>query len=223
MGIDGKTHLNSETGNFQGDCVYNGNCAIESRGGCDDADPADNSNLCATETREYPPDADPNLEQDIHCHGLAWGDDINDFGKHLMFNNFFYVSLYDHMYTRGYVERTIRHEDDPAPFGMCDCLENMPPVTRSDCTEVVTNPFVVTRPADNEIVATTPETLDVEFNACKGDGRSNDLSARIKRLNRFGKLSDEVMLESWNTLVGYENPNDNDNQAACDVYLAKQA
>lgn len=271
--IDGKTYLNSETGNFQGDCVYdrnaeigynissfkmyqshqtrmqgieslkqcsgqalmccfgrdrqfgdnNGNCAIESRGGCDDADPADNSNLCATETREYPPDADPNLEQDIHCHGLAWGDDINDFGKHLMFNNFFFVSLYDHMYSRGYVERTIRHEDDPAPFGMCDCLENMPPVTRSDCTEVVTNPFVVTRPATNEIVATAPENLDVEFNSCKGDGRSNDLSARIKRLNRLGRLSDDVMNESWNTLVGYENPNDNDNQAACDAYLAKQA
>merc|ERR1711893_484513 len=130
-----------------------------------------------------------------------------------MFNNFFYVSLYDHMYTRGYVERTIRREDDPAEFGMCDCLEKMNPVSRSDCTEVETNPFTVSREPSG-LVATAPDRLDVEFNSCRGDGRSNDLSSKIKRLNRLGKLSDDVMLQSWNTLVGYENPNDNDNEAA---------
>jgi hypothetical protein len=228
--VDGETHLNRETGNFQGNCVYgrndeigsniaefkmekahetkmqgfghleqctgraimccfgrdrqfgdnNGNCAIESKGGCEDADPADNSNLCKTDTQSYPNNDAP--ENDIHCHGLAWGDDENDFSRQLIFNNFFFVSLYDHMYSRGYVERTIRREDDAADFGMCDCLEDMPPVSRSDCTEVAVNPFTLSRSSDGTVVtASRPDRLDVEFNACRGVGRSNDLSAHIKK------------------------------------------
>lgn len=259
--VDGKTHLNEETGNFQGNCVYgrnsevganiaafrmekaeetimqgfdplktctipammccfgrdrqfgdnNGNCEIDD---CDDADPADNSNLCKTNTREYPNDDPP--ENDIHCHGLAWGEDPNDFSRKLMFNNLFYVSLYDHMYTRGYVEKMIR--DDPDNFGMCGCMESMPPVTRSDCTEVVVNPFVITRAAKGITVA-APENLDVTFNACRGIGRSNDLSTHIKRLVRDGRMSEEHRDAAWNHLVGYENPNNNNNEAACEAIL----
>jgi len=263
--VDGQTHLNLETGNFQGNCVEdrdgeigeniaafrmdqaqktrlqgfaplqscegqaimccfgrdrqfgdnNGNCKIESQGGCEDADPADNSNLCKTDTQSYPNDDPP--ENDIHCHGLAWGEDMNDFSRHLMFNNFFYVSLYDHMYTRGYVERTI--PDDPDDFRMCDCVEKMPPVTRSDCTEVAINPFTVSRNDDGTVTATAPERLDVEFNACKGIGRSNDLSTHIKRLVREGRMSEALQSQAYETLVGYENPNDNNNEAACQAIL----
>lgn len=265
--IDGKTHLNLETGNFQGNCVYgrndeigsniaafkmekahetqmegfgslqqcsgqaimccfgrdrqfgdnNGNCAIESKGGCEDADPADNSNLCKTETQVYPNDDPP--ENDIHCHGLAWGEDENDFSRQLIFNNFFFVSLYDHMYSRGYVERTI--PNDPADFGMCDCLENMPPVTRSDCTEVAVNPFIIARSNDGTaITATRPERLDVEFNSCRGIGRSNDLSTHLRKLAREERIEESYLEDqAWKVLVGYENPNNNNNEAACQAIL----
>jgi len=261
------THLNKNTGNFQGNCVddrdgeigtniadfrmyqaeetlmqgfdtlescdsqaimccfgrdrqfgdNNGNCKIEDRGGCEDADPADNSNLCKTETRAYPNNDPP--ENEIHCHGLAWGLDENELTRKLKFNNFFFVSLFDHMYQRGYVERTIRREDDPSNFRMCDCIEKMPPVSRSDCTEVTINPFSVSREADGSIEATPPDSLDVQFNACRGDGRNNDLSAYIKRLVREGRFSEAMQSQAFDTLVGYENPNDNDNEAACQAIL----
>jgi len=262
---NGLTHLNSETGNFQGQCTYdrnsevgsniakfymydakqnlvdgfnpldtcqgqaimccfgrdrqfgdnNGNCHIDN---CEDADPADNSNLCKTETRAYPNNDPP--ENEIHCHGLAWGADDNEYTRKLMFNNFFYVSLYDHMYSRGYVERTIRREDDPAEFRMCDCVEEMPPVSRADCTEVSINPFTVHRDATSgTVIATAPEKLDVQYNACRGDGRNNDLSAYIKRLVREERFSEALQYQAYQTLVGYENPNDNHNEAACDAIL----
>merc|ERR1711862_335283 len=44
-------------------------------------------------------------------------------------NLLFYVSMYDHMTQRGYVRNI-----PGAP--MCACAENMPVVTRSDCTEI---------------------------------------------------------------------------------------
>ena len=44
-------------------------------------------------------------------------------------NNLFYVSLYDHMYVRGYVKNI-----PSAP--MCACAEQMPTVSRADCTQI---------------------------------------------------------------------------------------
>lgn len=67
----------------------NGNCNDND---CDDADPADNTNLCFTEP-SFIPYTDES-EGAVHCHGLAWADDANDFSNLFKFNNFFYVSLY---------------------------------------------------------------------------------------------------------------------------------
>jgi hypothetical protein len=44
-------------------------------------------------------------------------------------NNIFYVSMYDHMYKRGYVRNV-----PGAP--MCGCAEQMPVVSRADCTQM---------------------------------------------------------------------------------------
>mmetsp|Transcript_28906 Transcript_28906/g.43651 ORF Transcript_28906/g.43651 Transcript_28906/m.43651 type:complete len:763 (-) Transcript_28906:41-2329(-) len=261
--VDGQTHLNLNTGNFQGEdvgerdgeigeninefrhneaeltslegfaplqscqnqaimCCFgrdrqfgdnNGNCRQRN---CNDRDPADNSNLCKTNTQAYPNNDAP--ENQIHCHGFAWGSDENDFARQLMFNNFFYVSLYDHMYTRGYVERTI--PSDPDDFRMCDCIEDMPPVTRSDCTEVDLAPFVVSRSeAGDAITAEAPDTLDIEFNSCRGLGRNNDLSTHIKRLVSEGRMSEDMQSKAYETLVGYENPRDNNNEEACEAIV----
>ena len=40
----------------------------------------------------------------IHCHGLAWTSDEYDTYSRYKGNNLFYVSMYDHMHQRGYVE-----------------------------------------------------------------------------------------------------------------------
>ena len=69
----------------------NGNCN-DSVDGCNDADPADNSNLCYTEPSQeiFPSES----EGKIHCHGLAWASDENDFSNLFKYNNFFYLSMY---------------------------------------------------------------------------------------------------------------------------------
>lgn len=72
----------------------------------------------------YPDD----VEEDTHCHGFVWSDDDNDESKIYKANNLFYVSMEDHLRTRGYVRNV-----PGAP--MCGCLEQMPTVERADCTQ----------------------------------------------------------------------------------------
>ena len=204
----------------------NGNCADPIETNCRYADPADNSNLCWTDTDIPTYDAPFNFagksEGPIHCHGLAWGEDENSFEAQLRFNNLFYVSLFDHMYTRGYVETTV----DSDNIGMCDCVENMPVVTRADCTQVdVMQTFTITY-NNGGLSAASAGELDINFNACQGTDPSNgtpeanDLGSYVYRLNQDGKISDEIMEGVFETVVGYERPNDNQNEAACEsAYL----
>lgn len=201
----------------------NGNCMDPTDRNCRDADPADNSNLCWTDTN-IPTFEDSftfpgKSEGSIHCHGLAWGEDENGFEAQLRFNNLFYVSLYDHMYTRGYVETTV----DSDNIGMCDCVENMPVVSRADCTQVdATQTFIITY--DNgKFTASKDGDLDVQFNACQGinpgNGRrkDNDLGSYVFRLNQEGRINDDIMEGIYDTLVGYARPSDNQNEIACEV------
>jgi len=195
----------------------NGNCAEEN---CEDADPLDNSNLCFTEPNltAYPGE----IEGDIHCHGLAWSYDSNDLISKFKVNNFFYVSMYDHMYQRGYVEPAVTGGPNEIP--MCGCVEDMPKVTRADCTQVdVDFEVSFSRDVNGELTLNTEETPEVEFNACKGYvyGRNystkqdNDLASYAVRLNKEGRMSDETQYKIFETLLGYENPNNNENEAVC--------
>ena len=95
----------------------NGNCAKAYDENCVDKDPADNTNLCyvdlergnastgfdSTDVLVYPGDGGQG-EGSIHCHGLAWSNDKNDHTARYKANNLFFVSMYDHMYQRGYVK-----------------------------------------------------------------------------------------------------------------------
>ena len=85
----------------------NGDCEKEN---CDNKNPADNSNLCFIESGK---------EGSIHCHGFAWSENDNDVSSMLKYNNLFFVSLYDHWYTRGYVENAL---DSELSFPMCGKL-----------------------------------------------------------------------------------------------------
>jgi len=190
----------------------NGNCNDDR---CGDADPADNSNLCFTEDDDKPFPGE--TEGDIHCHGLAWADDLNDFTAQFRMNNFFYVSLYDHMYTRGYVENMV----DSAEVPMCACIEDMPPVSRSDCTQIDASlTFKITFNL-GQLEAIPQNDLDVEFNACQGtnfsngNNQNNDLASYVHRLTLKGKINSGVRDEVFKTLVGYAEPGDNENEGRC--------
>jgi hypothetical protein len=146
----------------------------------------------------YPDDT----EGDIHCHGVAWAESENDPTNRLRFNNLFFVSMYDHMYTRGYVENALAPVSSGIP--MCSCIEEMPTVSRSDCTEVaVTLTVTLDFDANRKLTATPDNDLNVEFNACTGaGGTNNDLSAHVQRLSNQGKISDTTKAVIDSVVVG---------------------
>jgi len=95
----------------------NGNCATPYDQKCVDKDSAGNTDLCfvdlergnastgddSTDILVSPGDNNQG-EGAIHCHGLAWSNDVNDHTARYKSNNLFFVSMYDHMYQRGYVK-----------------------------------------------------------------------------------------------------------------------
>ena len=95
----------------------NGNCDDPYDERCVDKDVADNTDLCYVDLQRgnqttdfdtsgilvYSGDGD-NGEGAIHCHGLAWSNDDNDHTSRYRGNNLIFVSMYDHMYQRGYVK-----------------------------------------------------------------------------------------------------------------------
>ena len=97
--------------------MANGNCATPYDENCVDKDVADNNNLCFVDMEKG--NASTNFDNDgfvgfpgdnqegegsIHCHGFAWSNNANDHTARYKANNLFFVSMYDHMYQRGYVK-----------------------------------------------------------------------------------------------------------------------
>ena len=165
----------------------------------------------------YPGD-NANGEGFMHCHGLAWSNSPNDMESRYKGNNLFYVSMYDHLYTRGYVRNV-----PGAP--MCGCLDTMPVVSRSDCTQVdVTELWVAKYTPGNETVAPSislgldvENGVSVEFNACRGAVRNNDLESYYHRLSNEGRASVDELEEVRETLVGNNNC-----QSSIDEFMTTQ-
>ncbi len=96
----------------------NGNCAKPYDTNCVDKDVADNTDLCyvandrGTFSTGYNsesgftafPSDNADGEGAIHCHGFAWSNDVQNASARYKANNLFFVSMYDHMHNRGYVE-----------------------------------------------------------------------------------------------------------------------
>jgi hypothetical protein len=139
----------------------------------------------------YPGDS----EGDIHCHGVAWAESENDPTYRLRFNNLFFVSMYDHMYTRGYVQNALGKPDEVrSDIPMCSCIEDMPIVSRSDCTQVDVQLTVdlMFDDATGLLAAAPQENLQVDFNACQAS-QNNDLGAYANKLARQGKISADTL------------------------------
>ena len=92
----------------------NGNCATPYDENCVDKDVADNTkdlqagdaSSCFDSASGFGvhPEDNKNGEGAIHCHGFAWADDEYETTARYKSNNLFFVSMYDHMYQRGYVK-----------------------------------------------------------------------------------------------------------------------
>ena len=104
----------------------NGNCATPYDSNCVDKDVADNTDLCYNELDKapYANGVDANgfsvydYEGPVHCHGFAWSPDDSETTSRYKANALFFVSMFDHMYTRGYVENI-----PGSP--MCGCVEHV--------------------------------------------------------------------------------------------------
>lgn len=184
----------------------NGNCATPYDERCLDADPGDNTDLCAVDMARSTKDSthvDGGFaifpggdEGPVHCHGLAWGEDEMEPDFRYRANNLFFVSMSDHLHDRGYVRNV---QGSP----MCGCVENMPIVSRSDCTEISAKEFYKFTLPDNddgEITASL-DYVDINFNACRAS-RNNNLERFVERLRDEGRLSKAKYYDVRNTIVG---------------------
>ena len=174
----------------------NGNCATPYDENCVDKDPADNTNLCFADLEKGKlssgydtdrgfvsfPEDNADGEGAIHCHGLAWSNDEYDPISRYKGNNLFYVSMYDHMHQRGYVKNV-------PGMPMCGCMDQMPMVTRSDCTQVdLSEDWEVVY--ENGVFTASLTKVEIAFNACRGrNNRNNDLWAYAARLYDEGRLT----------------------------------
>merc|ERR1712176_956862 len=187
----------------------NGNCAKPYDDNCVDADPGDNTDLCSVDMNRTPKhnyvdggfamfSGDNNSgEGPIHCHGLAWGKDEMEADARYKANNLFFVSMYDHMYQRGYVRNV-----PGAP--MCGCVEKMPKVSRSDCTEIdAEEQWLFTWDTETSGFIAELETAKINFNACRGyNNNNNNLEAFYRRLALEDRVSYEEFYKFKETVVG---------------------
>merc|ERR1711971_1392909 len=208
------TYLNAPTLDFEGGCEKtnaavccwhrdrqyfgdNGNC---SPGDCANQNPGDNTDLCWMETEDGPfPYPEDVTEGDLHCHGFAWStleETYGDVNTNAKWNNLFFVSMYDHLYTRGYSDSIT---DDPKIAGeqaMCGCVEEMSSaIARADCTEVVgkTNYTASLNEDGLLVIEQKPDTFFLKFRQCLE-----------------GKVTDKHVEEYEKTVVGYRDPSVND-------------
>ena len=194
----------------------NGNCETN---GCKDSDPADNTNLCFMERDKdftkldhvaaergtldiFPGES----EGDMHCHGFAWSDNMEDGMTKYIGNNFFYVSMYDHLYTRGYVNNIPSQE-------MCGCIEEMAPMSRSDCTELAVTEKIGIK-IGKEGIEKVYKFPDIEFNACTGSPKNNDLYSYAYKLYSQRKLSLDKLNKIREHLFGWRGQG-NEEESAC--------
>jgi len=144
-------------------------------------------------------------EGPIHCHGFAWADPSAGFPMDPSYqfraNNLFFVSMYDHLYQRGYVRNI-----PGAP--MCACSEQMPVVSRADCTQI--DPVLQYKVVFSGGRATVEfEMVELAFNSCEGidpygEEDDNDLWAYAHRLFLEGKMTAVQLKALTQRLVGTE-------------------
>jgi hypothetical protein len=189
---------------------------------CDNRPPGDNTNICY-DPIAAPPTPFPEDER-AHCHGFLWAEDEDDPSNLLKFNNFFYVLMHDHMYTRGYVESV------GAGIPMCECIEEMPVVLRADCSEVSLEEtiFTLTYSAAGGL-GVTSGALEFSLNSCRGVypdstgeyvGKGNDLASMAYKLFLDGKMDLATRNNVFAHLAGHaeeKKPEDKENEAICEL------
>lgn len=87
---------------------------------------------------------------------------------------------------------------------MCACVEQMPVVTRADCTQVdIEQESADFSLSSDNVLTATITSLEIEFNACQGaNNNNNDLAAYYERLVDEGKIPSDKKEIFEKTVVG---------------------
>jgi len=223
----------------------NGRCGL---GDCINKTPGDNTDLCWTEDKNgdvfpYPNEVkDQDDEQDLHCHGVSWStmeQEYGDVNNDAKWNSLFYVSMYDHLYKRGYSESLTDAKEFRGEQAMCGCVEDMNPVARADCTEAIgLANYTMYQDEETGVLALAynEDSFYIEFRSCEGleyendeitpadfqekNGeywkmgmrrKTNDFSAFIYRQYLEGKTDEGAIEKFEETVVGYRFPEVNKN------------
>jgi hypothetical protein len=184
----------------------NGDCATPYDENCVDADPTDNTDICAAAMGRAPQSNRVNngyslfpggSEGATHCHGFAWTENKLDASNIFKGNTLFHVSLFDHLYKRGYVKNV-----PGAP--MCGCVEQMPIVSRADCTQAqLVQATTFAFRGDNTVEVTPSGEWEVQFNSCQGiNGISNNLLAHYALLVQQERATQAELGALANVVLG---------------------
>merc|ERR1719245_2968776 len=141
----------------------NGNCHTPYDSNCIDKDPADNTEICGVSMKR-------SIKDSVHVDdGFVIYEKDEEGPTHC----------------HGYVRAV-----QGAP--MCACVENMPIVTRSDCTEIhATELFTFTFSYEpNPILQASLYYTEIDFNACSAQ-TNNDLQSFMERLLNEGRVNQE--------------------------------
>lgn len=180
----------------------NGNCRTPYDSRCLNSDPAGNTELCGV-NMEASDDSSSSYAKDglsffplkvegsVHCHGFAWSEDEMEADARYKANNLFYVSMYDHMYKRGYVRNV-----PGAP--MCGCAEKMPIVERADCTKIRATEFWKFSFAPGSGFTASLDRAEIDFQAC----RNNDLQTHVNDLANAGDIDKQYAWRLKRNVVG---------------------
>jgi hypothetical protein len=183
-----------------------GNCQTPYDENCVDADPTDNTDICGAVMGRSPQSNrvqngfslfPGGSEGATHCHGFAWTENKLYASAIFKGNTLFHVSLFDHLYTRGYVKNV-----PGAP--MCGCVEQMPIVSRADCTQTqLVQATTFAFRGDNTVEVTPSGEWEVQFNSCQGiNGINNNLLAHYALLVEQDKATQAELEALAGTVLG---------------------
>jgi len=184
----------------------NGNCQTPYDEKCANADPTDNTDLCAVDMSRSDFDSvhvndgftlfHGDDEGPVNCRGFAWGEDENEPDFRYRANNLIYVSMIDNLRSRGYVRAV-----QGAP--MCACTEKMPIVSRADCTEIKATEFYkfTFHASKSKHVQVSLDYAHVDFNSCQAS-KNNNFQHYYERLVNEGRISRNKYDKFRETIVG---------------------
>ncbi|KAI3657746.1 hypothetical protein MP638_004350 [Amoeboaphelidium occidentale] len=135
--------------------------------------PADNTDVCIAQGVL----TNGNQEGATHCHGFTWArrdSNMSDENKRKLLN---YVNNVDHFGKRGYY-------DSVGEYNKCDCVENMPVVSRSDCSQLNGN--------------RTPKACDPRLADGSKRGNGNNLADKYRSLEGNATLFDINLVGNCN-------------------------